>query len=182
MRKVVECVPNFSEGRRREIIDGIVAAMREVPGAQVLDVQSDVDHNRSVVTLVGEPQPIVEAAFRGIARAAESIDMNHHRGGHPRMGAVDVIPFIPVKEMDIAECAELSRRVGQRVWREALAEGLLAVFADAGAVISAPTDTSNAFTISALVCAIAASAKGSVATITPLRLNSDRNAESRLFV
>ena len=118
MRKVVECVPNFSEGRRREIIDGIVAAMREVPGAQVLDVQSDVDHNRSVVTLVGEPQPIVEAAFRGIARAAESIDMNNHRGGHPRMGATDVVPFVPVRGVSMEDCVVLARELGQRVGDE----------------------------------------------------------------
>ena len=118
MRKVVECVPNFSEGRRREIIDGIVAAMREVPGAQVLDVQADVDHNRSVVTLVGEPQPIVESVFRGIARAAESIDMNHHRGGHPRMGATDVVPFVPVRGVSMEDCAVLARELGQRVGDE----------------------------------------------------------------
>jgi len=118
VRKVVECVPNFSEGRRREIIDGIVAAMREVPGAQVLDVQSDVDHNRSVVTLVGEPQPVVEAAFRGIARAAETIDMNHHRGGHPRMGATDVVPFVPVRGVTMEDCAVLARELGRRVGGE----------------------------------------------------------------
>jgi glutamate formiminotransferase len=115
VRKIVECVPNFSEGRRREIVDRIVKDMQQVPGAQVLDVQSDVDHNRSVVTLVGEPQPLVEAAFRGIARAAESIDMNHHRGGHPRMGATDVVPFVPVRGASMEDCVLLARQLGQRV-------------------------------------------------------------------
>ncbi len=118
VRKIVECVPNFSEGRRQEIVDRIVQAMQQTPGAQVLDVQSDVDHNRSVVTLVGEPQPLVEAAFRGIARAAESIDMNHHRGGHPRMGATDVVPFVPVRGVTMEDCVLLARQLGQRVGDE----------------------------------------------------------------
>ncbi len=118
MRKIVECVPNFSEGRRRDIVDRIVKAMQQVPGAQVLDVQSDVDHNRSVVTLVGEPQPLVEAAFRGVATAAEHIDMNHHRGEHPRMGATDVVPFVPVRGVSMEECVLLARQLGQRVAEE----------------------------------------------------------------
>lgn len=118
MKKLVECVPNFSEGRRQDVIDRIVAAMRAVPGAQVLDVQSDLDHNRSVVTLVGEPQAIVEAAFQGITTAAQVIDMDHHRGGHPRMGATDVVPFVPIRDMSMDECATLARQLGERVGRE----------------------------------------------------------------
>jgi glutamate formiminotransferase len=115
---VVECVPNFSEGHRQDVIDQIVAAMRDVPGAQVLDVQSDLDHNRSVVTLVGEPQAAAEAAFQGIARAAALIDMDHHRGGHPRMGAADVVPFVPVRGVTMDECVALARQLGERVGRE----------------------------------------------------------------
>lgn len=118
MEPVIECVPNFSEGRRQEVIERIVAAMAQVPDVLVVDVQSDVDHNRSVVTLVGAPQPMVEAAFRGIAVAAELIDMNHHRGGHPRMGAADVVPFVPVRGVTMAECAALARKLGERVGAE----------------------------------------------------------------
>jgi glutamate formiminotransferase len=118
VRKIVECVPNFSEGRRQEIVAGIVNAMQQVPGVQVLDVQSDVDHNRSVVTLVGEPQPLVDAVFHGIARAAESIDLNHHRGEHPRMGATDVVPFVPVRGVSMEDCVLLARELGRRVGEE----------------------------------------------------------------
>ncbi len=118
MRQIVECVPNFSEGRRREVIDRIVAAMGQVSGVRVLDVQADVDHNRSVVTLVGEPLPMVEAAFQGISRAAELIDMNHHRGGHPRMGATDVVPFVPVRGVTMDDCVALARKLGERVGSE----------------------------------------------------------------
>jgi glutamate formiminotransferase len=118
VRKIVQCVPNFSEGRRQEIIAGIVGEMQQVAGAQVLDVQSDVDHNRSVVTLVGEPEALVEAVFRGIRRAAESIDLNHHRGGHPRMGATDVVPFVPVRGVSMEDCVLLARELGRRVGDE----------------------------------------------------------------
>ncbi len=113
--RIVECVPNFSEGRRETVIEQIVAAMDECQGAQVLDVQSDPDHNRSVVTLVGAPQAVVEAAFQGIAVAATLIDMNHHRGGHPRMGATDVVPFVPIGESTMQDCVELARQLGKRV-------------------------------------------------------------------
>jgi glutamate formiminotransferase len=118
MTQIVECVPNFSEGRRQTVIDGIAAAMEGVQGAQILDVQSDLDHNRTVVTLIGAPQAVVEAAFRGIGKAAELIDMNHHRGGHPRMGATDVVPFVPVRDVTMADCAELARQLGRRVGAE----------------------------------------------------------------
>ena len=113
--KIVECVPNFSEGRRETVIEQIVAAMTGCPGAQVLDVQSDPDHNRSVVTLVGAPQAVVEAAFQGIATAAKLIDMNHHHGGHPRMGATDVVPFVPIRETTMQDCIALARQLGERV-------------------------------------------------------------------
>jgi glutamate formiminotransferase len=115
---IVQCVPNFSEGRRQDVIDQIVAALRQVPEVEVLDVQSDLDHNRSVVNIVGPPQAVTEAAFRGIAMAAELIDMNHHRGGHPRMGATDVVPFVPVRDITMSECAELARKLGARVAEE----------------------------------------------------------------
>jgi glutamate formiminotransferase len=116
--QIVECVPNFSEGRRQEVIDRIVAAMNQVPGVQILDVQSDLDHNRSVVTIIGAPQVAVEAAFQGVAKAAELIDMNHHRGGHPRMGATDVVPFVPIRSVTMEECVALARQLGERVGAE----------------------------------------------------------------
>ena len=118
MKPIVECVPNFSEGRRQEVIDRIVRAMREAPGAQILDVQSDADHNRSVVTAVGAPQEITEMAFRGIATAAGLIDLDHHRGGPPRLGATDVVPFVPVRGVTMQECVELAHQLGERVGRE----------------------------------------------------------------
>jgi glutamate formiminotransferase len=118
LKPIVECVPNFSEGRRQEVIDQIVETMSQVPGVKVLDVQSDIDHNRSVVTFVGDPQATVEAAFRGIATAATQIDMNHHRGGHPRMGATDVVPFVPVQGLTIEDCAGLAHQLGRRVGKE----------------------------------------------------------------
>jgi len=116
--KIVECVPNFSEGRRQKVIEQIVAAMADSPGAQVLDVQSDPDHNRSVVTLVGAPQAVVKAAFQGMTAAAELIDMNHHRGGHPRMGATDVVPFVPIRGLTMQDCAALARQLGEQVGNE----------------------------------------------------------------
>jgi glutamate formiminotransferase len=118
VRQIVECVPNFSEGRRQDVIERIVASLEQVAGVQVVDVQSDIDHNRSVVTLVGEPQAMAEAAFRGAAEAAQLIDMNHHRGEHPRMGATDVIPFIPVQDVSMQDCVELARQVGERIGTE----------------------------------------------------------------
>jgi len=118
VKKIVECVPNFSEGRRQDVIDQIVAAMSQVTGAQVLDVQSDIDHNRSVVTVVGAPQPVVEAVFQGIITAAELIDMNHHRGEHPRMGATDVVPFVPIQSVSMKDCVALAQQLGERVGTE----------------------------------------------------------------
>lgn len=118
MQQIVECVPNFSEGRRQEVIDAIVAGVTGVPGAHLLDVQSDADHNRTVVTFVGQPDAVLEAAFQSARVAAGLIDMNQHRGEHPRMGATDVIPFIPVRGVTMEDCAQLSRRLGQRLGEE----------------------------------------------------------------
>ena len=118
MKPIAECVPNFSEGRRQNVIDEIVTAMAEVPDARVLDVQSDPDHNRSVVTMVGPPQAVLEAAFQGVTTAAGLIDMNHHRGGHPRMGATDVVPFVPVRDVTMEDCIALARQLGERVGSE----------------------------------------------------------------
>ncbi|MGA9349253.1 MAG: glutamate formimidoyltransferase [Anaerolineae bacterium] len=118
MRKIVECVPNFSEGRRKEVIDQIAEAIAIVPDVHVLDVQSDADHNRTVVTFVGEPEAVEEAAFRGVGKAAELIDMNLHRGEHPRIGAADVVPFVPIKNVTMGDCVAIARRVGERVGRE----------------------------------------------------------------
>jgi glutamate formiminotransferase len=118
MRRIVECVPNFSEGRRKQVIDQIAEAIAIVAGVHVLDVQSDADHNRTVVTFVGEPEAVEEAAFQGIGKAAELIDMNVHRGEHPRMGAADVVPFVPIKNVTMGDCVAIARRVGERVGRE----------------------------------------------------------------
>jgi glutamate formiminotransferase len=118
MKRIIECVPNFSEGRRKEVIDQIVGALASVEGVRVLDVQSDADHNRSVVTIVGEPEAVEDAAFQGIERAARLIDMDQHQGGHPRMGATDVVPFVPIAGVTMADCVEMARRLGERVGRE----------------------------------------------------------------
>ncbi|HIQ04859.1 MAG TPA: glutamate formimidoyltransferase, partial [Anaerolineae bacterium] len=118
MQPLVECVPNFSEGRRKEVVDAIAAAIGSVEGARVLDVEMDADHNRSVITFVGEPDIVVEAAFRGIARAAELIDMEQHHGEHPRIGAADVVPFVPVRGVTMDDCVQLARQLGQRVGDE----------------------------------------------------------------
>src|SRR6202140_239576 len=107
MKRLVECVPNFSEGRDADKVDAIVAAMREVPGVYLLDRESDPDHNRSVVTLAGEPEAVAEAALRGVGKAAELIDLTHHTGVHPRLGATDVLPFVPLEGSTIEQCAAL---------------------------------------------------------------------------
>src|ERR1700688_2670982 len=93
MKRLIECVPNFSEGRDTAKIDAIIAAMREVPGVFLLDRESDADHNRSVVTLAGEPEAVAEAALRGVGKAAELIDLTKHTGAHPRMGGTEAVPF-----------------------------------------------------------------------------------------
>ena len=118
MQKIVECVPNFSEGRDLAIIDQITAAIGAVEGVTLLDVDPGADTNRTVVTFVGTPDEVVEAAFQGIKRASQVIDMRKHSGAHARMGATDVCPFIPVAGMTMEECAELSRTLGKRVGAE----------------------------------------------------------------
>ena len=115
MEKLVECVPNFSEGRRTEVIDAIAAEVTSVPGVKLLDVKPDASHNRVVVTFVGEPEAVKLAAFKSCSKAAELINMEQHTGEHPRIGATDVIPFIPVKNVTMEECIELSRHLGEEI-------------------------------------------------------------------
>jgi glutamate formiminotransferase/formiminotetrahydrofolate cyclodeaminase len=115
---LVECVPNFSEGRRPDVLEKIKAAISAVPGAAVLDLHSDPDHNRTVITFVGEPQAVEEAAFQMIKMAAALIDMNKHSGEHPRIGATDVVPFVPISNISMEECVALAHRVGERVGNE----------------------------------------------------------------
>ena len=117
MDQIVECVPNFSEGRRPEILDEIVGAML-LPGVKLLDREMDADHNRAVITLAGEPGAIEEAAFRGIATAARLIDLDVHRGQHPRIGATDVVPFVPIAGVSMDDCVAMARRLGERVAHE----------------------------------------------------------------
>lgn len=116
--KLVECVPNFSEGRRPEVIAAIRREADETPGVVVLDLHADPAHNRMVLTFVGRPEAVAEAAFRCARRAAELIDLEQHRGEHPRIGATDVVPFVPLGETTMAECVELARRVGRRIGEE----------------------------------------------------------------
>ena len=113
--KIVECVPNFSEGRDLKKIDRIVAPFRARAGVKLLDYSNDEDHNRLVVTLVGEPEALRDAVIEAIGVAVELIDLNHHQGQHPRMGAVDVVPFIPIKNVTMDEAVSLSREVGEKV-------------------------------------------------------------------
>ncbi len=113
----MECVPNFSEGRDLQKIDQIVAPFRARAGVKLLDYSNDEDHNRLVVTVVGEPEPLREAVIEAIGVAVELIDLNHHQGQHPRMGAVDVVPFIPIKGVTMEEAIALSREVGEEVAR-----------------------------------------------------------------
>lgn len=113
--RIVECVPNFSEGRRMEVVDAIEAAVAGVPEVFVLDRHSDVDHNRSVITFAGSPGGVEEAAYRAIARAAELIDLRRHTGEHPRIGAADVVPLVPIAGVEMETCVEMARRLGRRV-------------------------------------------------------------------
>lgn len=118
MRKIIECVPNFSEGRDKEIIDAIVQAAGSVTGAYVLHVDSGAAANRTVLTFAGEPEAVVEAAFRAVKTAAELIDMRKQTGEHPRIGTTDVLPLVPVRGVSLAECAELARKLAKRVGDE----------------------------------------------------------------
>lgn len=115
---MIECVPNFSEGRDPAVIDALAAAIRSVDEVRLLDTTSDPDHNRSVFTFIGPPEPVAEAAFRAVRVAAERIDLTRHSGVHPRLGAADVVPFVPISETTLADCAALAHRTGHRIWNE----------------------------------------------------------------
>lgn len=116
--RLVECVPNVSEGRRADVIDAVAAAVRDVQGVKLLNVQSDASHNRSVVTFAGGPEAVARAAVALARRAVELIDLRTHQGEHPRIGAVDVIPFVPIGQTSMEECTALARRVGETLWTE----------------------------------------------------------------
>ena len=118
MPKLVECIPNFSEGRDADSVKKLADVARGVPGVTLLDYSSDASHNRSVFTLVGDPDGIKEVAFLLCKRASELIDMTKQSGEHPRMGATDVIPFVPIREVSVDECVEISRQVARRIWEE----------------------------------------------------------------
>lgn len=113
--KIVECVPNFSEGRDLEKVEKIANAFRAKEGVKLLDYSTDKDHNRMVVTVVGEPEPLKKAVIEAIGIAVETIDLNHHKGQHPRMGAVDVVPFIPIRNVSMEEAINLSKEVAKEV-------------------------------------------------------------------
>ena len=118
MERIVECVPNFSEGRNREVIDKIVSTIEKSGGVKILDVDPGEATNRTVVTFVGSPEDVVEAAFKGVRCAGELIDMRQHHGAHPRSGATDVLPLIPVAGITLEECAELARKLAERIYTE----------------------------------------------------------------
>ena len=117
MNPLVECVPNFSEGRRPEVVEAIVSAVQGVDSVLLLDRQMDPDHNRAVLTFVGPPEPVAEAAIRAAGRAIALIDLNHHRGVHPRIGAADVVPFVPLRGVTLEDCVPLARHAGAEIWR-----------------------------------------------------------------
>jgi len=117
MNRLIECVPNFSEGRDPAKVDAIVHAMSSVAGVYVLDREMDADHNRCVITLAGEPEAVAEAAILGAGKALELIDMTEHKGAHPRVGATDVVPFIPIEGVTLEDCVSLARRVGNEIWK-----------------------------------------------------------------
>jgi glutamate formiminotransferase / formiminotetrahydrofolate cyclodeaminase len=116
MKRLMECVPNFSEGRDASKVDALVAEMCSVPGVWLLDRESDADHNRSVITLAGEPEAVAEAALRGVGQAAALIDLTRHTGAHPRIGAADVVPFVPIEGCTLDDCVAVARRVGREIW------------------------------------------------------------------
>jgi len=116
--KIVECVPNFSEGRDRQKIEAIVREIESTPGVKLLDVDPGEATNRTVVTFIGSPEAVKEAAFKAIKKAAELIDMRQHKGAHPRLGATDVCPFVPVSEVTMEECVKLANELAKRVAEE----------------------------------------------------------------
>lgn len=115
MTEIVECVPNFSEGRRKEVVDAIANAIVSVPGVRLLDTEMDPNHNRSVITFIGDRSAVAEGAFQGAKAAVARIDMNTHRGEHPRVGALDVLPFVPILGVTMEDCVVLARSVGKRI-------------------------------------------------------------------
>jgi glutamate formiminotransferase len=115
MAKLMECIPNISEGRRLDVVEEFADIVRAVPGVTLIDYSSDASHNRSVFTFLGDPDQVMEAAFRFAKHAVEKIDLRVHEGEHPRMGAVDVIPFVPIRDMDMQECVERSKVLGKRI-------------------------------------------------------------------
>src|SRR5215472_1766107 len=117
MQTLVECVPNFSEGRDAAKVEAIVQALLAGPGVYLLDQEMDVDHNRSVITLVGIREAIGEAALRGIGKATELIDLNRHQGAHPRLGATDVVPFIPIRGVTLDDCVRIAEWVAEQAWQ-----------------------------------------------------------------
>jgi glutamate formiminotransferase/formiminotetrahydrofolate cyclodeaminase len=117
-QSLVECIANYSEARRPEVVEAIMGTISGVPGVRLLDRHSDLDHNRTVLTFVGEPQAVEEAAFRSIAKAAELINLDQHTGEHPRIGATDVVPFVPLSGVTMADCVAIARRLGRRVGEE----------------------------------------------------------------
>ena len=116
--KIVECIPNFSEGRNQSVIDEISKAASSVAGARLINVNVEPSYNRCVHTIVGEPDAVIEATFRACAKAVELIDMNKHKGEHPRIGAIDASPFVPVKNVTLNDCVEYANRLGERVANE----------------------------------------------------------------
>lgn len=119
MAKIIESIPNISEGRNKEVIEACVDQIRNTPGCTLLDYSSDETHNRSVITYMGSPEACEEASVKLAKKAVELIDLTKHEGGHPRMGCVDVMPFVPLKDVTTEECVELSKRVGERIAAEA---------------------------------------------------------------
>jgi glutamate formiminotransferase len=117
VQTIVECVPNFSEGKDKKRIESVIKSLTAGPDVYVLGIQEDADHNRTVVTFFGSRESVGEAALRAIGRAAELIDLNDHRGVHPRIGATDVVPFVPIKGVDLNDCVEIARRVAEETWR-----------------------------------------------------------------
>ena len=118
MRQIIECVPNFSEGRNMEVIDSIAESIRQSGGVKVLNVDPGAATNRTVITFAGSPESVVEAAFQGVKKAGEMIDMRQHHGAHPRLGATDVLPLVPVSGITVEECAELARTLAERIYTE----------------------------------------------------------------
>ena len=118
MRQIIECVPNFSEGRNMEVIDSIADSIEEAGGVKVLNVDPGAATNRTVITFAGSPESVVEAAFQGVKKAGEMIDMRQHHGAHPRLGATDVLPLVPVSGITVEECAELARKLAERIYTE----------------------------------------------------------------